>query len=386
MKLNTKYFKLILAFIFLSSGYNFTLNGQSNGSIGDFVWSDFNGDGVQDVGELGLSGVTVYLDLNSNGTLDGGEQSSVTDGNGAYAFTGLASSTYLVTIDNSSLPSGLNLTTGNNPFSISLASGEDVDIADFGFQQQDGSIGDLVWSDLNGDGVQDGGEPGLSGVTVYLDLNSNGLLDGGEQSTVTDGNGAYDITGLALGSYEVTIDNFSLPSGSNLTTANNPLTISLASGEDVNIADFGFQPTLNSTIGDFIWEDLNGDGVQDGGEPGLAGVTVFLDLNGNGTLDGGEPSQSTDPNGNFSFTGLGAGTYIVGVTNIPAEYISTNGSNFSTVTVAIDEINNTVDFGFALPAEVPTLSQWGLIILILFSFIFGIAAIRTLFYNRQSIK
>ena len=30
------------------------------------------------------------------------------------------------------------------------------------------------------------------------------------------------------------------------------------------------------TIGDFVWRDLDGDGAQDAGEPGVAGVTVSI--------------------------------------------------------------------------------------------------------------
>jgi hypothetical protein len=41
------------------------------------------------------------------------------------------------------------------------------------------------------------------------------------------------------------------------------------------------------------WNDLNGDGIHQEGEPALDGVPVFLDQNGNGVLDPGEPSTIT---------------------------------------------------------------------------------------------
>ncbi|HEY9830379.1 MAG TPA: S8 family serine peptidase [Stenomitos sp.] len=59
------------------------------------------------------------------------------------------------------------------------------------------------------------------------------------------------------------------------------------------------------------WNDLNGNGVKDTGEAGLAGWTIYLDQNKNGTLDTGETSTVTDANGNYSFAGLAAGTYTV---------------------------------------------------------------------------
>lgn len=67
----------------------------------------------------------------------------------------------------------------------------------------------------------------------------------------------------------------------------------------------------SGTIQGVVWSDLNISGVQDAGEAGLAGRTVFLDANGNGVLDAGEPSQATGANGGYTFTGLAAGPYNV---------------------------------------------------------------------------
>jgi hypothetical protein len=57
------------------------------------------------------------------------------------------------------------------------------------------------------------------------------------------------------------------------------------------------------------FDDLNGNGLWDPGEPGLPGITTFLDLNSNGRLDPGEPSTVSDANGNFRFSNLSPGTY-----------------------------------------------------------------------------
>lgn len=50
------------------------------------------------------------------------------------------------------------------------------------------------------------------------------------------------------------------------------------------------------------FNDLDGNGVRDAGEPGLAGVTIYVDLNGNGAPDAIEPSAVTDANGNYSIS------------------------------------------------------------------------------------
>src|SRR5690606_36173905 len=59
-------------------------------------------------------------------------------------------------------------------------------------------VGDTVWHDLNADGVQDAGEPGLAGVEleIFLDVNQNCLIDAGEVSkgtTTTDNDGLYEF-------------------------------------------------------------------------------------------------------------------------------------------------------------------------------------------------
>ncbi len=50
-------------------------------------------------------------------------------------------------------------------------------------------------------------------------------------------------------------------------------------------------------VGNFVWEDINGDGVQDAGEPGMAGATVQL-------WDGAKTSlldsATTNASGNYS--------------------------------------------------------------------------------------
>ncbi|MBI2074457.1 MAG: fibronectin type III domain-containing protein [Candidatus Levybacteria bacterium] len=59
------------------------------------------------------------------------------------------------------------------------------------------------------------------------------------------------------------------------------------------------------------FNDLNGDGDKDAGDPGLSGWTIFLDTNDNGILDNGETTSVTNTNGNYEFTNLGGGTYNV---------------------------------------------------------------------------
>ncbi len=62
-----------------------------------------------------------------------------------------------------------------------------------------GTIGDFVWNDVDQDGVQDGNEFGIAGITVYLFDGANNLI----ATTVTDWSGHYAFSGLAAGYYQV---------------------------------------------------------------------------------------------------------------------------------------------------------------------------------------
>jgi subtilisin family serine protease len=73
-----------------------TLAPPQPGSISGTVWDDADSDGIQDAGEVGLSGWTVFLDVNQNGSLDGGEATATTNGSGVYTFSGVAPGSYQV--------------------------------------------------------------------------------------------------------------------------------------------------------------------------------------------------------------------------------------------------------------------------------------------------
>src|SRR5262249_49946870 len=74
-------------------------------------------------------------------------------------------------------------------------------------------------------------------------------------------------------------------------------------------------------IGNRVWNDRNGDGIQEAGEPGIAGVTVDLyDPNGNLLA-----TAVTDANGNYYFSnnaGTSTGSVIFNVSGLKT---NTNG-------------------------------------------------------------
>jgi uncharacterized repeat protein (TIGR01451 family) len=117
-----------------------------------------------------------------------------------------------------------------------------------------GSIGDFVWNDADGDGVQDTGEAGIDGVTLdlWLDNDNSGTINAGDtlvDTQTTTGGGAYDFTGLVAGSYIVDVtDTDNVLATYVLTTNNDPLVVPLGNGQDFNDADFGYRLSADLQI------------------------------------------------------------------------------------------------------------------------------------------
>ena len=80
-------------------------------------------------------------------------------------------------------------------------------------------------------------------------------------------------------------------------------------------------PACNGQIGDFVWNDLNGNGCQDANEPGLPGVRVDL-YAGCGVSGTPIDTKTTDSSGHYLFSGLCSGQYSVSFTT-PAGYART---------------------------------------------------------------
>ncbi len=339
-----------------------------NASLGDRVWNDDNTDGIQDGGELGIPGVTLTLvEAGPDGTLgtadDVGFPPQVTDAGGLYTFPGLVSGSYRVSVDASTLPPGLtSLTSGNEPLDVALPTGTNDTTVDFGYAADDASIGDRVWNDANGNGVDDAGDSGLGGVQLQLtEAGPDDVLGTADDvslfTTTTTASGAYDFPGLASGLYRVDVLESTLPAGASLTTGNEPADVVLGPRQDYDDADFGY--VIGGSLGDRVWLDTNGDGVQDGGEPGLNGVTVVLTEAGPdgafGTADdvpGG--SQVTAGDGDYAFTGLSAGLYRVDVSDgtLPAGLVSSTANDPLDRSLALGETFADADFGFWAPASI----------------------------------
>ncbi len=343
-------------------------------TLGDFVWEDTNGNGLQDGGESGIDNVTVrLLDCNNSFaevtntlTAAGGTYSFSNQPAGYYSVEFTSPSGYVFTSKDvgtdDTIDSDADQSTGRTACTT-LAAGDTNLTLDAGLFKQ-GTIGNFVWNDLNHDGIQDGGEPGLDGVTVNLRDTLGNLL----YTQVTSGGGFYSFTGLNPGSYVV---EFVTPSGYYISPQDqgtddtvdsdpNPGTgktaaIVLTSGQVNNTVDAGMNQ-LPASIGNFVWDDLNANGLQDTLEPGIPGVTVNL-YNSFNTLVG---TTVTNGSGVYTFSNLVPGGYVVEFV-APSGYIfspkdvgsndgidsdaDTTTGKTATVTLAANQTNLTVDAG-----------------------------------------
>ncbi len=368
----------------------------ANVGVGNFVFHDKNGNGIKDSQDEGIDGVSlkIYADNNDNGIADGlALDSTISSAGGFYSFGGLPAGKYFVELkdtwnslylspinggdpdndidndNNGTSQSGLiikggtiQLSVGGEPGGLNINS-----TYDFGLFKNNG-LGDYVWVDNNANGVQDTGEPGLAGVKVYLKNSStNVVLD----STITNASGYYffyDPKVFGTNTYNIA---FVTPAGYSPSPANagsdDTKDSDASSGVITNANvpngiynktfDAGFVPL--GSIGDYVWNDVNKNGIQDAGEPLLSNKTVILKNSGGTTL----ATIVSDASGKYLFSNLTAGDYqvvfpsVTGMFRASQNMGGANANNNSKahqttgvalVTIGIGENNMIIDAGYSI--------------------------------------
>jgi uncharacterized repeat protein (TIGR01451 family) len=291
------------------------------GGIGDRVWRDADLDGFQDGAESGVPNVQVTL-FTAAGVLS---ETTNTDASGYYSFTDLMPGDYYVQFvppggyqfsprdqglfDSSD--SDADPATGKT-ITTTLSANEYDATWDAGIYRL-ATVGDRLWEDANYNGYQDAGEHGVFGITVTLRLSGTTAP---HALAVTDAKGHYSFT-VAPGHYAL---HFSRPAGmiftrpdlsnedadSDVGSGGNTPTFDL--GEGVTNLDWDAGVVRTASVGDFVWHDVDEDGIQDSEEFGQSGVTVEL-YNGSGIAG----TTTTDVDGAYRFDNLAPDNYYLKV-------------------------------------------------------------------------
>ena len=177
-----------------------------------------------------------------------------------------------------------------------------------------GNIAAIVWHDLNGNGVLDAGEPGISNVTVnLLDTSSNVLF-----TTLTDTNGDYTFANLAPTNYLL---QFVAPGGFAFTTMSvggtNSTTNSAANAITGQTTPFTLLPGQTDTIHNaglylparvfgYAFVDQNTNSFFDANDTSASNLAVRLMLGGTQVA-----ATTSDTGGLYQVTGLIPGAYTV---------------------------------------------------------------------------
>lgn len=227
-----------------------------------YVYLDCNNNGIFEpqLGELPIADVDVTLSgAEADGAAPPYAGTKKTGPDGRYCFDVRPGTYTLTETQPSGVPDGKDTVgscgagaTGNDVFeniTLTLADYnaglricDNYNFGELCEQPQPGSIGDTVYCDTNGNGVQDAGEPGIAGVTVVL---------GGPvaASTTTDANGQYLFSNLPAGAYVVMVDANSVPQSCSVPSCPTEMPVTLSAGQNFLDADFCFKPPTTTSPG-----------------------------------------------------------------------------------------------------------------------------------------
>ena len=347
------------------------------GPVSGTVFNDVDGDGTQDAGEPGLQGWTVYLDTDQS-YLPQFAPRTLTDANGAFSLTARTGSYVL----RQQPPAGwLQLSPAQDGgYPVSIVSDQPVGPFNFG-NIRPATISGSQYNDANANGVREAGETGLAGRRMFLDLNNNGVLD---NTGTFSAHSTHPPRRLPENSNDPVLSRLMVPHLPPAAVADVDVTVNAthpldselilqlapAGGPQVLVMwlEFGRAVSYDDAIFDDeapprqLTSPLTGRyrprealSAFDGLEPGGIWTFTALDLNGaavagmfNGwglTVTLSEPYVTTDAAGNYSFTGLAPGPYVVRA-ELQEDWIRTTPSDGALAATAVEGANTAnVDFG-----------------------------------------
>jgi hypothetical protein len=304
-------------------------------TVGDLVWNDVDADGVRDGNEPGMGGVVVQLWNDARNML---LDQTTTSAAGIYTLEAPGAGNYRMRVVLPLISDGFSpkdavaddlVDSDINPSGVAIGFTDTITLLggtigitniDAGIVRAPIALGNRVWNDIDADGIQDFAEPGIAGIVVQLWNDAKTL---NLRSIATDAAGAYQLLAPGPGSYRIRVikagaDTFSpkdAGASDALDSDVNPAGVD-ASFTDVLVVSVASNDIDGGivrapiAVGNFVWNDLDRNGVQNGGEPGLGSVSVQLwNADRNQVLD----STTTSASGFYTLQAPGPGDYRVRV-------------------------------------------------------------------------
>ncbi len=333
------------------------------GQIGDFVWNDMNGNGIQDQGEAGIDNVRVNLYDDNYALID--VQYTI---DGRYLFQDVSPGNYFLqtyvdghelttVVDNEDLGSdGEGIFVAGSTRLINVASGQIIQNIDFGFRKS-GQVCGTVWEDVDGNNIQDTSEQGLINISVeLLDASGEVLL-----STMTDMDGVYCFYNIMRDNYFVRfngLDDYTISSfrGNPLQTSAREYEVVYGTDESSMGNDLGVAAIINfGSIGNKVWIDANDNGIEDPSElPVVNAIVRLRDCSGNLIR-----SIVTNDSGEYIFTDVSPGEYTVDLDYTdPAFTVRSSFGPAVCFELEAGENKEDVDFRLVPRGVTITVSQW----------------------------
>jgi SdrD B-like domain len=291
-------------------------------AISGTAFEDVNGDGIRQPSETtNLAGVTISVfDPRTNTEI----ANAVTDGSGNYTISNL----FPLSVPGNATPYRVRYTLPAGSFtqtivdpSVTLTSATTttgINIPLFVAT----TVSGFAFEDTNGNGVQDPGEGGLAGGSVSLLNSSNNAV---VYTTSTDSNGNFTFTDVGPIPGPVAFRLGANPVGFVQTTPN-PADFFLTSNTPVSGFSIGLFRL--ATFSGLVFDDINGNGVLDNGEAGIAGRTVQLVDNTGSVIR----VVATASDGTYTVQ-AGTGIYSVRLQAIPG-YVQTTTNPGDTATTS----------------------------------------------------
>ncbi|MEQ1739511.1 MAG: DUF4347 domain-containing protein, partial [Methyloglobulus sp.] len=313
------------------------------------------------------NGVGKSIIVNTTSTFTGGGPGFGVGGGGAT----FANNTLFLGVENNVNATGAAGTTNDTIYAITFTGAGKVIDAILSKVTVAATAND--WGDIGYDGATNSLQNMSAGTSMTrYDAATGVALTSGTINTLpgNTANGtqaAEDFFGVnyRVGGATGTIQRFDPVTGNNIGAAVNITTN--GSATLANITDgTAWIPPKDSQIGDKVFDDNNNNATFDAGDTGIAGITLELieDMNNNGVVDAADTvvaTDITDALGNYLFTGVLPGTYIVRVSD-PSAILGTSPSTTGGATKAVTlstvgAKNLLIDFGYNAIAPIVDLNS-----------------------------